>query len=217
MRGRQITFLLSGLFAGLICVAQGLSAVSLLTLTWGVGPMFFLAVIAAILVTRAWHPLKADFLRYSAGAVLCFITYMIALMAFFAVAGFSPEWLRFSQSDRWEKFGLDVWLGLIAAGVIGAGGIALFTTLLTGKWSKALLQRLMLVGLLTIVLTFIVNLPFQNYWSFLGVLFTIGNSLFCWAVGVEILQNSEAPSDASLPEPSSMTGNSAATELGGAK
>lgn len=179
--------------------------------------MFFVAVIAGILVTRVRHHLRADVLRYLAAGVLCFITYMVALLVFFVVARFSPEWLRFSQSDRFENFGLDVWLGLIAAGVIGAGGIALFTTLLTGKWSKALLLRLILLGLLTIVLTFLINLPFHNYWSFFGALFMLGNSLFCWAVGVEILRNSAAPSYASLTAPTTMTGDSAATDFGGAR
>jgi hypothetical protein len=47
----QIAFLLTGLIAGLICVAPGVSTLMLLTLTWGVGPAVFAAVVARIIIT----------------------------------------------------------------------------------------------------------------------------------------------------------------------
>jgi hypothetical protein len=164
----------------------------LLTLTYGVGPLFFIAVLAGILLTGAWRRLQVDFLRYLAGLVLCTITYLLALMAFFAVGGFSPDWFGFRQSANIIHFGLDVLLGLITAGIVGASGIVAFTALLTRKWSTPLLLRLMLAGLVTIVVTFIANLPFHSYWSFFGILFPVGNALFCWLVGTQIWQHIEA-------------------------
>lgn len=196
MRRRQITFLLAGLIAGLICVAPGSSWVVLLTLTYGVGPSFFAAVLAGILVTGAWRHLKADFLRYLAGLVLCAITYFLALLVFLAIDGYSPDLLGFRPSGNVENFGLDVWLGLIAAGAVGASGIALFTAMLTGQCSKSLFLRLLLAGLITIVITYMVNLPFHSYWSFLGVLLPIGSALFCWLVGTQIWLHHEAASSA---------------------
>jgi hypothetical protein len=101
-------------------------------------------------------------LRYLAGLVLCTITYAVALMAFFAVFGFSPDWLGFQASASIALFGVDVALGLIAAVVVGALGISLFAALLTGTWSNHLLQRLMLAGLLAVSATFVANFPFQR-------------------------------------------------------
>jgi len=89
------------------------------------------------------------------------------------------------------QFGIDVWLGLVAAGAVGASGIASFSAILTGRWSKSLLLRLMQVGLVTIVVTYMVNLPFHSYWTFFGVLFPLGNALFCYLVGAEIWQRVE--------------------------
>lgn len=191
MKAKQIAFLLTGLIAGLICVAPGSSWVVLLTLTYGVGPIFFVAVLGGILVTGAWRHIQADFLRYLAGLVVSTITALLALMAFFAVGGFSPDWFGFRRSANIVHFGLDVWLGLIAAGAVGASGIALLTALLTGKWSNSLLRRLLFAGLLIVAVTFLVNLPFHNYRSFLGVLLPLGDALFCWLVGTQIWQHIE--------------------------
>jgi hypothetical protein len=63
----------------------------------------------------------------------------------FAVTGFSPNWLGFKQSDFVNyEFGVDIVLGLLAAAIFAAGGIALFAFVLTGRWSKFLLGRLLL-------------------------------------------------------------------------
>ena len=187
----QITFLLTGLIMGLVCVIPGISLLMFFTLTWGVGPCFFLAVVVGIVITGARRHVQAGFLRYFAALIVCIITYLLALMAFFGVTGFSPSWFGIRESDDIVQFGIDVWLGLIAAGAVGAIGIAVFTALLTRKWSNSHLLRLMLAGLLTILVTFIVNLPFHSYWSFLGVLLPLGNGLFSYVVGNELLQYSE--------------------------
>jgi len=122
-------------------------------------------------------------------------------VVFFGVAGFSPDLFGFRQSASFEHFGLDVWLGLIAAGVVGASGIALFSALLTGKWSNSLLLRLVLAGFLTILVTFIANLPFHNYWSFMGVLFPLGDALFCYLVGTQIWQHLQAAGQVAATAP----------------
>jgi hypothetical protein len=189
MNAQQITFCMAGLLAGLICVAiasTGSPETRIISLTWFVGPFFFVAVLAGSIITGAWRYFQPGLLRYLTGLVLCTITYALALIAFFAVFGFSPDWLGFQPSASIALFGVDVALGLIAAAVVGAVGISLFAALLTGTWSNHLLQRLMLAGLLAVSATFIANFPFQRNWSFFGVLLPVGNALFCYFVGSHI-------------------------------
>ena len=207
MKRKEITFLVTGLIAGMVCVTfpwSGSPWLAILGLTYGIGPLFFVAVLAGVLITGAWRQIPAQFLHYLAGIVLCTISYFLALFAFFAVVGLASHALPFRQSEKIHNFGLDVWLGLIAAGAVGASGITLFTALLTGKWSNSLLVRLMLAALVTILVTFIVNLPFQTDWSFLGVLFPLGNALFSYLVGAHIWQHLKTegriPAPASQPE-----------------
>jgi hypothetical protein len=150
MTRQQITFLMTGLIMGLVCVLPGKSLLMLLTLTWGVGPAFFAAVVAGIIITGARRHLQAGFLRYIAGLVVCFVTYMLALTVFFAVGGFSPGWFGFRPSDSFEQFSMDIFLGLLAAATFAASGIALFAFVLTGRWSNSLLARLLLAGIVTI-------------------------------------------------------------------
>ena len=191
MRHHQIISFLTGLIAGLICVAfrsYGSPEVAIIGLTWGVGPLFFAAIVVGTVLTGASQYFHPGLLRYLAGVVLCTITYLAALTTFFGVFGFSPDWTGLRPSADMVHFGIDVWLGLIAAGVVGASGIALFVTLLKRKWSNALLLRLIVAGFLTIIVTFLANFPFHNYWSFLGVLIPLGNALFCCIVVSEISQ-----------------------------
>ena len=186
----RITFFLAGLIGGFVCVTPG-PMLSIFTLTWGVGPAFFVAVVAGIIITGARGYLQANFLRYVAGLVICVITYLLALMIFFAVEGFSPDWFGFRPSANFDRFGIDVVLGLLAASTFAAVGIALFALVLTGRWSNSLLARLLLAGIVSIIVTFIVNYPFHNYWSFFGTLLPLGNALFCCLVGTQIWQQPE--------------------------
>ena len=204
LKRSQVTFLLAGLIAGLICVAPGMSPIILLTLTWGVGPLFFIAVVASIFITGERRHIPAGFLLYLIGFICCFLTYLAALVVFFIVFGYSPDWFGFRPSQSLENFGPDTWLGLITAGAVGAFGITLFASILTGRWSKVLLQRLALAGLLTVVVTFIANLPFHHYWSFFGVLFPLGNALFCWVVGMQISRNYQVADHGSMAEVSGL-------------
>lgn len=185
----KVTFLLAGLIGGLVCVLPG-PLLSIFTLTWGVGPAFFFAVLAAIVVTGARRHLQPGLLLYIAGLIVCILAYFLGLTVFAAVLGFSPDWFGFTPSDNFDQFGMDVVLGLFAAAIFAAGGIALFAFVITGRWSNSLLLRLLLAGMVTIIITFILNYPFRNYWSFFGVLIPLGNSLFCGAVGAHIWQHS---------------------------
>src|SRR5947207_1350257 len=124
----QITFLLAGMSAGLICVAFwsfGSPELALTGLTWGVGPLFFVAIVAGIVITGAWRYFKPGFLRYLGGLALCTTSYLAALIAFFWVTGVAPNWFAIRESEDIVDFRIDVWLGLVAAGVVGASGIAL--------------------------------------------------------------------------------------------
>ncbi|HEY3026173.1 MAG TPA: hypothetical protein VGJ55_08495 [Pyrinomonadaceae bacterium] len=202
MKRQQIIFFLAGLIAGLTCVTLGsfgflgfFESLGLLLLIVGliylVGPLFFVAVAMGILITGARRRVTGGFLRYLAGLAVSTITYIAAFLAFWGVMGNLSEWLGLPQSANFEDFGIDVWLGFVAAGVVGASGIALFAAVLTGKWSNSLLFRLILAGLGTIVVTFIANLPFHSYWSFFGILLPLGNALFCCLVGTQIWRNPE--------------------------
>ncbi|HSE29954.1 MAG TPA: hypothetical protein VLA93_00090 [Pyrinomonadaceae bacterium] len=188
----RITFLMTGLIAGVVCVAPGVSWLMLLTLTWGVGPAFFVAVVVGIIITGARHHLHVSFFRYGAGLVACFVTYLLALMVFFGVYGFTPDWFGFRASDNVDQFGMDVILGLVTAATFAAGGITLFSFVLTGRWSNFLLLRLLSAGIVTIIVTFIVNFPFHSYWSFYGVLVPLGTALFCGTVGAHIWEHFES-------------------------
>jgi hypothetical protein len=199
MRSQQITFLLAGLIVGLISAALG--TFSLVFLAYGVGLLFFAAVVTSIAVTRGWRYVQGSCLRYFAGLLITTFTYLLGLFTFIAVTGSSPDWFGFRPSGNIVDFHIDVWLGLIAAGAVGASGIALFTALLTKKWSTSLLLHLILAGLVTLVVTFIANLLFHSYWSFFGFLLPLGNALFCWLVGVHIWLNHEKASVAVATAP----------------
>jgi len=188
VKREQITFLLTGLIAGLISAALGTRWLAILT--YGIGPLFFVAVVAGIVITGASRYVQLTFWRYLAGLILSTITYVVALFTFFAVGAFSQNWLHVQPSADILDFGIDIWLGLLAAGAASACGVALCIFLLTGRWSSFLLLRLMLAAFLTIGVTFIANLRFHSYWSFLGVLLPLGSALFCWLVGTQIGQRS---------------------------
>jgi len=193
--------LLTGFIAGLVCVAPGPllnifsltgALLTIFTLIWCVGPSFFIAVVAGIIITGAQRHLQTNLLHYLAGLVVCFVTYLLAFFVFWVVYGFSPDWFGFRQSANFESFGVDGVLGLVAAAPIAAGGIAFFAFVLTGRWSNTLLARLLLAGIVTIIITFIVNYPFQSYWPLFGVLIPLGNALCSAAVGAHLWQPFES-------------------------
>lgn len=66
MNQKQITFFVAGLIAGLICVALvflGPPEVAIMTLMIGVGPLFFVAVVADIVISGARRHFRPGLLR----------------------------------------------------------------------------------------------------------------------------------------------------------
>lgn len=74
-------------------------------LAYGVGPLFFAAVMTSIAITVAWPRVGVNFLRYFAGLLLTTITYVAALFTFSLVAGFSPDWFGVRRSTNILDFG----------------------------------------------------------------------------------------------------------------
>lgn len=193
MRRQRITFFLLGSLAGVVCVLLGAS--SPVILAYGVGPLFFAAVVTGTTITGGWTHVQVGVWRFVACLLISTISYVLALFAFSVVAGFAPDWFGVATSYNLVDFKGDVFLGLIAAGIVAATGISMLNVLLTGTGSGSLLLRLLLAALITIVVTFIINLFFHSYWSFIGVLFTLGSGLFCCLVGQQICSKTKRISE----------------------
>jgi hypothetical protein len=197
MTRQQNIFLLAGFIAGIITVALG--RVSLTVLTIGVGPLFFLAILAAIALTDSWPYLSRGFWRYVIAACVSTAAYVLALVTFWWLGGYLQGLLGTHGSNDLSDFRLDMWGGLIAAALVAAVCIELMAYVLTGRWSNTVLARLAVAGALSIVATFIVirvvrptsNLPMLYYWSFFGILFAVGEALFCSIVGAQIWRTSQ--------------------------
>src|SRR5438552_2710788 len=98
MNWQQITFFLAGLIAGLICVTLasfGSPEVAIMLLTSGVGPLFFVAVVAGIVITDSWRHFRPGVLRYLASLIISTLTYLAAVIALWWVFGLSPGWIGF--------------------------------------------------------------------------------------------------------------------------
>jgi hypothetical protein len=205
MTRQQITFSLAGFTAGIIAVAAGRE--SLWVLTAGVGPLFFLAILAAIAFTGAWPHVRRGFWRYMLAACASTMAYVLALLTFWWLGGYLQSLLGTNGSNDLSEFRLDMWVGLIAAALIAAVCIELMAYILTGKWNNTVLARLVGAGILAIVMTFIAmravrstgNLPPPlYYWSFFGILFSFGEALFCGLVGAQIWGTSQ-PQQQTVP------------------
>lgn len=191
MTPQQITFLLTGLAAGAITVvgARGWP----MLLVHGVGPLFFLAVLAAIILTGAWSHLGGGWWRILAGICICVGAYLLALFAFSAVGGYSLDILGIPSSGDSSRFGPDVWIGLLAAALVASACIEFLVYVLTGKWSNSFLLRLAVAGAVTVLVTFAVDRAAHSYWTFYGVLLPLGEGLFCAIVGAQIWGSSRWP------------------------
>jgi hypothetical protein len=197
MTKQQIIFLSAGFIAGVITVAFG--KVSLTVLSIGVGPLFFLAILAAIAFTDSWPYLSRGFWRYVLAACISTVAYVLALVTFWWLGGYLQNLLGTHGSNDLSEFRLDMWIGLIAAALVAAVCIELMAYVLTGKWSNTVLARLVGAGILSIVVTFIAtravrpvgNLPLLYYWAFFGILFSLGEALFCGLVGAQIWRTSQ--------------------------
>jgi hypothetical protein len=199
MTRQQITFLLAGFIAGSITVAAG--TVSLWVLTVGVGPLFFVAILAAIAFTDSWPHVRRGLWRYVLAACASTMAYVLALLTFWWLGGYLQNLLGSRGSNDLSEFRLDMWIGLIAAALVAAVCIELMAYALTSRWSNAVLARLAGAGILAIVLTFVVVRAVRStgtlpsliyYWSFFGILFSLGEALFCGLVGAQIQTTSRA-------------------------
>lgn len=186
----RIVFLSAGLAAGLVTVAGGRAWPTLLPmlLVFGVGPLFFVAVLMAIILTGAWPHLGQGRWRFVVAICTCTGAYPLALLTFLVVAGYSG----IPTSARQIRFGADVWIGLLGAALASSACIELLVFVLTGKWSNSFLFRLAAAGVVTVLVTFIVDLVAHHYWTFYGILLPVGEGLFCWLVGAQISRTPQA-------------------------
>ncbi|MGZ5530182.1 MAG: hypothetical protein ACXWJB_16010 [Limisphaerales bacterium] len=196
MTKQQTIFFSTGFIAGIITVAFG--KVSLTVLSIGVGPLFFLAILAAIAFTDSWPHLSGGFWRYVLAACISTAAYVLALFTFWTLGGYLANLLGSRGSTDLSEFRLDMWIGLIAAALVAAVCIELMAYVLTSTWSNTVLALLVGAGILSIVVTYIAtravgvvgNLPLVYYWAFFGILFSLGEALFGGIVGVQILRTS---------------------------
>jgi hypothetical protein len=189
MTSQHITFLLTGLTAGLVTVAAGRAwPVALpMLLTCSVGALFFVAVLTAVTLSGSWPYLSHGGWRIVAGISTCTLAYPIALFTFLIVAGYSGV----PTSDDPNRFGVDVWIGLLAAVLVASACVELLAFALTSKWSNLFLFWLAAAGVFTVLLTLAVDRLAHNYWTFYGILLPVGEGLFCWLVGEQILRASQ--------------------------
>jgi hypothetical protein len=188
MTRQQVTFLLAGLTAGIITTVVGHIWPSFLA--FGVGLVFFVAVLTAIALTRSWSRLNRGLWRIIAGICICTGAYLLAFFTFVAVGGYWAELLRIRVSTE-IRFSADVWIGLLAAALVASVGIEFLVYVLTGKWNNSSLFRLAAAGVVTILVTFTVYQADHRYWTFYGVLLPLGEGLFCALVGAQIWRTSE--------------------------
>jgi hypothetical protein len=190
MAPQQITFSLAGLTAGLVTVAIAGIWPTLLpvVLIFGVGPLFFVAIFAAITLTGSWSDLSPGWWRIVAGLCLCIGAYLLALFAFFLVV---DSYSGIPASTDPKRFGADVWVGLLAAALVASVCIEFLVCVLTGKWSNPSLLRLAAAGVVTVVVTFAVDQAIHYYWTFYGILLPLGEALLCWLIGVQIRRSSQ--------------------------
>jgi hypothetical protein len=182
-------FFLAGLLAGATSVAFGAMSPTLLAI--GVGPLFFVALFVTIALTDSWLRLGYGVGRYVVAAFLSTGAYVLALFSFSIAAGYAPQVLGVRPSTDIVEFHGDIWVGLVVGVLIASICLELVAYVLTNKWSNLVLLTLTIAGIISILLTYVVNLRFHNYWSFLGVLLPSGEGLFCGLVGMQFIRTSE--------------------------
>ncbi len=195
---KEIVFFCAGLVAGLGTAAVGPKWPTIVSV--GVGPAFFIALIVAIAITNSWSCLSRGVWRYVVAAVVSTAAYVLALVAFSGLAGYSSELFGVRASSDISDFHGDVWIGLLAASLVAAICTEFVAYVLTSRWSNAILVRLAGAGVLSVVVTFLgmrlvkltlTSMPMAYYWSFLGILLPVGEALFCGVVGAQIWRSSE--------------------------
>ena len=190
-------FLLLGLLAGITSVALGPWQPTVLA--FGVGPLFFCALLAALALTNSWSHVTPGIWKHFVGLCLCTATYFLAFLAFVGVGGYAPDVLGVRSSADISDFHADVLVGLLAAAVVASIGMELLGYILTGRWSSLFLAFFLTASVISLLMTYLIraiairyvhtNSPVLIYWAFLGTLLTVGQGLFCGLLGAQILMN----------------------------
>jgi hypothetical protein len=194
---QEIVFLLAGLLGGLVAVAVGVSRPTVLAV--GVGLLFFIALLAAIAMTNSWSRVSPGIWRYAVAAIISIAAYLLALITFWGLFGYSPDLFGVHASKDMADFGADIWIGLLAACLVASICIEFVAYVLTSRWSNGVLASFAGAGVLSIVASFtatklarfaVSTMPTLYAWVFLGVLLAVGEALFCGLLGAQILRNS---------------------------
>jgi hypothetical protein len=178
-------FFVSGALAGVLTVAAGTSSLTLLV--FGVGPLFCFATLAAMHITGGLPSPRVGLWRLLGAVFVSTATYVLSLFVFSIVLGYSPQLFGVQQSSDIVQFRADVWLGLLAASFVAAVGIEAVAAFLVGRWKISYVMCFFGAGFTAILITFIANLQFHRYWSFLGILLPVGEMLFCGVIGMQVL------------------------------
>ena len=190
MNRPQVLFLLTGLTSGILMAVIGYKWSGFLAI--GVGLCFFLAVLAAIAVTKSWSYLNRGSWRIPVGFCVSTAAYVLAFLTFVGIGGYWADWLRVPLATD-TRFATDIWVGLLAASLIAAICVEFLVYVLIGRWSNLFLLCLSVAGFVTVLGTFLAGLVIRQHWSFMGVLLPVGNALFCWLVGAQIWRRPEQP------------------------
>jgi hypothetical protein len=183
MTHHNVLYACTSFVAGVVTVCLGSLAPAFLTI--GAGPLFFAALLIANL-NSSQSLFRGNQGRLWSGLVVCSAGYMLAFLAFNFAFAYSPELLNIEASDDVIQFRADVWLGLAAAGCVAALALYVLTTVLANARRPTVFFRALLCGIVAVVATYLVNLRFQHYWSFMGVLLPVGETLFGCVAGPEL-------------------------------
>jgi hypothetical protein len=182
-RWTLLVFLSAGVVAGFAtaCAARFWPTLFPVLLVLGVGPLFLVAVFSAVTLTRCWSHLGPGWWRIVAGACICTGAYVLALFTFMFVSDSIG-----AVSAETNRFGIDIWLGLLAAALVASACIELFVYVLTGKWSNPFLVRFAAAGAVCVLVTFLADRTVHHYWTFYGIFLPVGEGLFCQLIGAQI-------------------------------
>jgi hypothetical protein len=194
---KEVVFFCAGLVAGLVTAAVGPKWPTIFTV--GVGPAFFTALVVAIAMTDSWPRLSRGIWRYAVAAVISTLGYILALVTFSGLGGYSPELFGVHRSNDISDFHADVWIGLLAASLVAAIFTEFVAYVLTNRWSNGVLACLAGAGALSVVVTFtgmrLVKLTLTTMpMLYHCILFSVGEALFCALIGAQILRSSRPTS-----------------------
>lgn len=183
MTRQQLTFLASGLAVGIVTTIAGRIWPGFLA--FGVGVLFFLAVLISIRITGSQLYLDSGLWRMMAAICISVGGYLLAVFTFLTVGGYWADWLRINLSTE-KRFGIDLWIGLFAGVLVASVCIEFLVYVLTSKWSNHFLFRLAAAGIAIVLVTFTIDRIVQSYWTFYGVLLPLSEGLFCLIIGSQI-------------------------------